>query len=214
MPRLKYTINVLKEGFKRFFDEHGHYPSSNEVDACPYLCTSKQIQRKFGGIYKLRELLDIKDSDYAHGEHRKKIGESINKLAISSELQVAEFLNNKFGVICVHEEKKYGTGRNRVDFFVYAKPNFAVEVFNTYTIRNLAINLNMKLHKFRDFTDILYFVVTGAEFRQSEIDKLILRKNKVYLMPNMKCVTFNKFKEECKSISPLKVEMPTQTKLF
>lgn len=217
MPRLKgkvYTIDILKEGFKRFWDEHGHYPSSVEIDQCPYLCTSKQIQRKFGGIYKLREQLNIVGSDYAHGEYRKKIGANINRLAISSELEVAKFLNNKYGEICVHEEKKYGKGRNRVDFYVYAKLNFAVEVFNTYTLRNLSVNLNMKLHKFHDFTDIIYFVVTGGEFKQSELEKLIINKNKVYLMPNMKCVTWKQFQDECKSIRPLKVEIPTQKQLF
>jgi len=66
-----YTLQVLKEGFERFRREQGHYPSALEIDSCPYLCTSRLIQFKFGGLLKLRELLNIDDANYALGEHRQ-----------------------------------------------------------------------------------------------------------------------------------------------
>ena len=127
----------------------------------------------------------------------------MNKLSIKTEKQLKEFLIETYGEICVHEEVRYGSSKQRVDFFVYALHNFAVDVFNTYTLRHLNIIINIKLKKYKDFPFKLFFVVTGAEFSQMAIDKLISNKiNK--LPPNMKCLTFKKFKKECLSgLKPL-----------
>ncbi|MGD0855520.1 MAG: hypothetical protein ABSA18_06910 [Dehalococcoidia bacterium] len=62
-----WTWSVLKEGFERFFTENGHYPSALEIDSCPYLCTSRQIQRKFGGLPKLKMSFGIQESNYSVG---------------------------------------------------------------------------------------------------------------------------------------------------
>jgi hypothetical protein len=146
-----WTIQLLKRGFERFVNENGHYPSALEIDNCPYLCTSRLIQLRFGGLLKLREILEIPELSYASGQHRRQIWSEVNKLSIGSEKKICEFLTNTYGELCVHEEKKYGDGRNRVDFFVYAKKNFAVEVFNTYTVHGIIGNLNSKLKKYQDF---------------------------------------------------------------
>jgi len=201
-----YTLQVLKEGFERFRSEHGHYPSALEIDVCPYLCTSRQIQRKFGGLPNLRKMLQIQDSDYAVGEHRKQIWANVGALSLISENAVGEFLKNRYGEICVHEEKKYGSGRSRVDFFVYAKDNFAVEVFNTLTIHGITGNLSSKLRKYRDFEKRLFFVITGGELKQSEIDKVVLKKSRHLFKENMRCVCLDTFKEVCiRDIPPLDV---------
>ena len=205
-----YTLKVLREGFERFKREHGHYPGAEEVDSCPYLCTARQIQRKFGGMLKLRETLEIIDSNYGEGDHRRQIGLTINKLAIHSEKAVGEYLKTVFGEICVHEEKRYGSGRNRVDFFVYANPNFAVEVFNTYTLKHLATNLNMKLDKFYDFPYFLYFVITGSEFNQESIDLIVSKKKKYFPDDKMKCICFNKFKDYCNKHIPLQIQVQSR----
>ncbi len=197
-----WTLSVLKEGFERFFSENGHYPSALEIDSCPYLCTARLIQLKFGGLPKLKMSFGIQDSNYSVGVHRKGIGVRVNKLATSSEHDVGKMLRDRFGEICVHEEKRYGEGRNRVDFFVYAKENFAVEVFNTYTVHGILGNLNPKLKKLGDFTHKLIFVITGADFKQSQIDRIINRKKKILLTQNMKCICLNKFEECIKDIKP------------
>jgi hypothetical protein len=202
--RGEVTLGNLREGFKRFNDEHGHYPTADEIDSCLYLPSARQIQRKFGGLKKLRNVFGLNDLDYRTGSRRQVTINKFLRLAITSEKATKEFLDNRYGEICVHEEKKYGEGRNRVDFFVYAKENFAVEVFNTYSIRNLAKNLNIKLHKFSDFPFRLYFVVTGGDFSQGLIDALISNKKNLPLLPNMKCLTVEEFEKECMcNLSPL-----------
>ncbi|MBN2462436.1 MAG: hypothetical protein JXB43_02415, partial [Dehalococcoidia bacterium] len=198
MNRGEVTLDNLRNGLERFNKEQGHYPAAEEIDACPYLPSARQIQRKLGGLKKLRSVLGLNDLDYRTGSRRQVTINEFLQLAVASEKATKEFLDKRYGEICVHEEKKYGEGgSNRVDFFVYAKENFAVEVFNTYSIRNLAKNLNIKLHKFSDFPFRLYFVVTGGDFSQVLIDALISNKKNLPLLPNMKCLTVEEFKKEC-----------------
>ena len=197
MNRGEVTLDNVRDGLERFNKEQGHYPAAEEIDICPYLPSARQIQRKFGGLKKLRSVLGLNDLDYRTGSRRQATISKFLRLAITSEKATKEFLDKRYGEICVHEENKYGDGRNRVDFFVYAKENFAVEVFNTYSIRNLAKNLNSKLHKFSDFPFKLYFVVTGGGFSQGHIDVLISNKNNLPLLPNMKCLVIDEFKKEC-----------------
>ena len=198
-----WTIPLLKAGFERFAEENGHYPSALEVDSCPYLCTSRLIQLKFGGLLEARQTLGLKDISFAVGEHKKSWFEA-GSLSLISEKDIGKLLIKRYGEICVHEERKYGEGRNRVDFFVYAQENFAVEVFNTYTIHGVVGNLNSKLRKYCDFPRKIFFVITGADFKQSQIDKIISRKKKLLLTQNMKCVCMNEFERECiNRIEPL-----------
>ncbi len=133
MNRDEVTLGNIRDGFDRFNREHGYYPSAEEIDNCPYLPSSRQIQRKLGGLRKLREVLGLSDFDYRTGNRRQVVIGKFLKLSIDAEKETREFLDKRYGEICVHEEKKYGEGRNRVDFFVYAKDNFAVEVFNTHS---------------------------------------------------------------------------------
>jgi len=159
---------------------------------------------------KIRELLQIEDSNYGTGDHRSQIGLKINKLATQSEKEVGDHLKSIFGEIFVHEEKRYGHGRNRVDFFIYANPSFAVEVFNTYTLKHLATILNMKLNKFYNFPVFIYFVVTGNEFPQDSIDLMISKKKKHFPDDKMKCVSFNEFKECCRKHLPMLIKLQSK----
>jgi len=176
MNRGEVTLENLKQGLERFNKEHGHYPTAEEIDSCPYLPSARRIQQKFGGLKRLRSNFGLDDLDYRTGSRRQATINEFLRLAIASEKTIKGFLDKRYGEICVHEEKKYGDGRNRVDFFIYAKENFAVEVFNTYSIRNLANNLNIKLHKFSNFPFKLYFVITGGAFSQKHIDVLISKE--------------------------------------
>jgi hypothetical protein len=197
VSRSEFTLDNVRKGLERFNKEQGHYPTAEEIDSCSYLPSARWIQYKFGGLKELRKTCGFNDFDYRTGTRRKARINEFLRLALTSEKATKEFLDKRCGEICVHEEKKYGAGRNRVDFFVYAKENFAVEVFNTYSIRNLAKNLNIKLHKFGDFPFKLYFVVTGGDFSQEHIDALVSNKKNLPLLPNMKCLISDEFIKEC-----------------
>ena len=52
----EWTTERIKDGFERFRKENGRLPIASEIDSLEYLPSARQIQRKFGGLEKLREL--------------------------------------------------------------------------------------------------------------------------------------------------------------
>jgi hypothetical protein len=112
--------DAVKSGFQRFYIEHGHFPTSEEIDSCPYLCSARHIQRIYGGLRKLRESLGLDIIDYGKGKHSIDNWKRVSKLSLETEHLVKRFLIETYGEICVHEEKQYGNLRQRMDFFVYA----------------------------------------------------------------------------------------------
>lgn len=191
------SVEAIKAGFYRFYEEYGHFPTASEIDNCSYLCSARWIQLKFGGLRKFRKEIGLDIIDYTTGNIRSEIARDINKLSIETEGSIKEFLIKTYGELCVHEEMKLShNSRQRVDFFVYAKQNFAVDVCNTYTLKNLNIIMNIKLKKYKDYPFKIFFVVTGIECSQGLIDSLIA--NKINKLPkNIRCVNVQKFKEEC-----------------
>jgi hypothetical protein len=189
------SLDTMKAGFIRYHSEHGYYPTFREFDKCPYLCSKKYI-RKYGGISKLRQSLGLDIVDYGKGSHRQSMGKDALKASIQTENEVKEYLIQRYGEICVHEQKLYGSSKTRLDFFVYAEVNFAVDVFSTHTIEDMGTHLNIKLRKYGDFKSRLYFVVMGGDFLQEDIDALVMNK-KLPLPSNMQCLTLEEFKREC-----------------
>ena len=97
------SIDAIESGLQRFYMEHGHFPKAEEIDECPYLCTSRQIQRRHGGLRKLRATLGLDIVDYGKGESRVDISKRVHKLSVETENLVKKFLVGTYGEICVHE---------------------------------------------------------------------------------------------------------------
>jgi len=53
------SIDDYKKAFEDFKSSNGHYPSSKEIDTCPYLPTSRTIQRKFFSLKLLRTQIGL-----------------------------------------------------------------------------------------------------------------------------------------------------------
>ena len=92
-----WEIDKIKEGFEKFFKEHGHYPTATEIDICSYLPASRTLQRRFGGVVGLRQALKLDILDFTRGEIRSEKAKNVNKRAYSLEKKVNEFLIEKFG---------------------------------------------------------------------------------------------------------------------
>lgn len=198
------TVAAIKNGFEKFFVENGHYPTALEIDACPYLCSTRWIQKHYGGLINFRKMLRMNVTSYGIGDNRRKIWEYAGVKSLETENSLKKYLISVYGELCVHEEIKVGNSRQRLDFFVYAKDNFAVDVFNTYTLKTLIRNLNIKVRKYTSYPFTLFFVVTGGKFDQKDINHVVM--NKINKMPeNIKCVTFENFKLLCKGIKPIKI---------
>lgn len=178
--RSVWTVQKIKEGFERFEREYGRLPTAPEIDRLEYLPSSRQIQRKFGGLEKLREVLGYKDTNFGRGDYRSKITLRVNKKGRETELELEKILRNRFNEVFVHTERVFDDSKNRVDFYIYSPDgNFGIDVFYTDTIHDLQNNINLKIDKYLKFPNQLYIVVANPNFAQEDLDKYSKEKRKV-----------------------------------
>jgi len=193
-----WTGEKVKDGFIRFYNENGHYPSAHQVDRCSYLPAARSIQRTFGGLREFREKYNLGIRDYTKGEYRSKFVKELNDASKKLEAEFCEYLVDIFGEMFVHREKPISNVyKFRYDFYVYTKPNnFGIDIFMPNNTKNLMGCLNIKLNKIRLFNDtniITYYVSLNEEIEQKEINKLIANK-KTKIPQNIKVVSKKEFK--------------------
>lgn len=189
--RSTWTIEKIKEGFERFRQEHGRLPIAPEIDRLDYLPSSRQIQRKFGGLEKLRSVLGYEDTNFGKGKYRSQIAFRTNKKGREVELELEKMLRKKFNEVFVHTERIFDDSKNRVDFYVYS-PNgiFGIDVFYTETIQDLQKNINIKIDKYLHFPYQLFLVVANPKFSQEQLD-LYSRDKRKKLPPNAQILTMH-----------------------
>jgi hypothetical protein len=208
MPIEKWTLEKVKEGFDRFFDAHNRYPAAYDVDDFDFLPSSRQIQRKFGGLVNLRKLLNLEIGNYTMGNEGSRKASHINIRGKKYENILLDFLKEQFDEKFIHIERPIGNDhKDRYDFFVYAKPtNFAVDVFCTNDTRGVVNIMNMKENKYKRSIIIedLYFVYFGDNINDGRIKKWQTnRKNKFPV--NWKIMNIEEFKKDISRFESFRV---------
>jgi len=99
-----WTSNKIKDGFERFIKENGRLPLAPEIDLLDYLPSSRQIQKKFGGLEKLRHQLGYKDTHFGKGAYRSAIATRVNHRGRNEELSLEKVLREIFGEVCPYRE--------------------------------------------------------------------------------------------------------------
>ena len=181
MKHQTWTTEKIKAGFDRFLEENGRLPMSLELEtlSLDYLPNRKYIERHFGGIEKLKISFGYSDAHFGRGEFRSKIALKANKKGREEELKLEKILVEKFGEVFVHTEKIFDDTKNRVDFYVYSPSgNFGIDIFYTETMHSLGGNINIKLNKYSNYKERLFFVVAGNSFTQEELDAYVLNKTR------------------------------------
>lgn len=177
--KTKWTKENIKEGFEKFYLEYGRLPIAPEIDKVDYLPSSRQIQRKFGGLEKLREVLGYKDTNFSRGLYRSNLAHRANRKGRETELELEKILRKKFNEVFVHTERVFDNSKNRVDFYIYSPSgNFGIDIFYTDTMQDLQKNINIKIDKYQKFPDDLYLVVANPIFVQEELNSYSGRKSK------------------------------------
>jgi len=205
MPDRKgtYSIEEIKYGFEKFLKENGHYPTSPEIDLCIYLPSSKQMQRNFGGVTKVREKIGLLDTNLGVGKFRTIIAYEANKKGFDSERKLEKILVSHFGEPFVHIEKPISTlNKRRFDFFIYAKKsNFGVDVYYSSTKKDNQKNINIKINNYINTTEQIYFVLANDSIPQFILDEIM--ETKMKLLPrNIKLVTVGNFIQLVKQMEP------------
>jgi hypothetical protein len=187
-----WTAERLKVAFDRYIAENGRLPTAPEVDHTDYLPSARQIQRRFGGLKALRQLLGYDDTDFGSGKSRSAIALRGNLRAKEAERELEQELSQLFGEPYVHSEKYYGPGRNRADFIVYTKNGiFGIDVFTTETKHDLQKNVALKVDKYLDFpkTVQLFFVVVSKNLDEDAVENACKGMVKISKLPELVIVT-------------------------
>jgi len=186
-----WTTEQMKEGFDRFLKENGRLPTAYEIDDTPYLPSARQIQRRFGGVSKLRLELGYGEVHFGKGVQRGDRSRATGLRGGAAEDELEKMLVKRFGELFVQSEKRFGEIRNRVDFVVYAKDVVVgIDVFATDDKRTIIKNIAVKIPKYISFPkDVpLFFVVWTDKITQQEIDRAIANMSKLALLPHLKVV--------------------------
>jgi hypothetical protein len=202
---IKWTKEKIKHGLEEFFKANGRYPSASEIDKYNLLPSSRQIQRKFGGLVNLRSSLGLPDDllDLTKGHVRSSMARKALSRGTDFEKIIYLLLVSKFGEIFVHAQKPFNNYTGRVDFFVYAKNyKFGIDVFFAEEFRSFmgCVNIKEKIYEGVNF-DVIFLSVNDA-IAQKDIDKFITNKiNK--LKKNIRIFNLQSFKDFIKGIEPL-----------
>ena len=197
----KWSLEIIRLGVKKFFDENGRYPSARDFDKCKYLPTARTIQRNFGGMSIVRGSISPESSkDFRTGTVRSNVSKNNIIRAYKEEEDFYRFLITKFPEVQVHEQKRLRPGNIASDFFIYTTPikGFAIDIFHSSDRFNTFGILNIKLKRYVGLAMPIIFVVIG-DFSQDDVDSLLgSKKNK--LDKNMYFYADNYFKSNLDAI--------------
>ncbi len=198
----QWTELKIKEGFERFFKENNKYPTATEIDLFPYLPSSRQIQRAFGGLVTLRKKLNLSGpTDFTVGDYSSARARTIGARAHRLERSVYDYLVDCFGKVAVHREYFFSDDhRTRTDFYIYSKKgNFSVDVFYPKDRHNLIGCVNTKLKSYLSikFEYPVLFLMMNDTINE-EVIADILRRKKNKLQTNQRILTWNQFETFCK----------------
>lgn len=169
-----WTADELRAGFMYYKELNGRFPTAHEIDAFPYLPTSRSIQRAYGGLVGLRkELFPDEVANFSIGEHRSGVAKATYAQGKDYEEQFYNYLLGYFEAIAVHEQKVIRPGNVNSDFYIYLseKTGVVIDVFYANSIKNLIGVVAIKLKRYSLITDETYLVVVGnPELTQTMID--------------------------------------------
>ena len=209
--KTKWTIDKIKLGFESFFAANGRYPTSAEIDNYPKLPSSRQIQRRYGGLPALRKELKLKGPEnFTKGEYSSKRAFLINRRFYKLENDVYKFLADRYTEPFVQREYFFTDDRrNRADFYIYCENgNFCVDIFYPKDRRSLATCLNSKLRTFKQDQSAKFPVifVMMNENISAEVIEDVLGNKKIKLKSNQMVLTYEEFKKFCLSKKPRKID--------
>jgi hypothetical protein len=201
MRKPVWTDEKIKAGFDTFRKAHDRLPRAHEIDALPYLPSSRAIQKRFGGLAALRERLGYTDTHFGTGAHRSEIAHLVGPRGRQLEIELEAQLQTRFGERSVHTEKVFH-GKQRVDFYVYTlSGNFGADIFFPATVRTMQNNINIKMKKYQYFTEPLYLVVANPDISQRELNTYA-RSRKEPFGEQTELVTLNKFMRLLRDYEP------------
>lgn len=200
-----FYYNNLKKAFEDFTLENGHEPTSYEIDADSRFISSRQIQRRFGGLKQLRTDLNLKVVDFTKGEERNRTLARIGPRSIEVEKIMYRVLLKKYSAANIHKQYPYCDDyRTKADFCLWnRKKNHRdiIDIFYPSSMRTLQGCVNSKQRKYLEIVDHnlegytydIWFVCANPEVTEEKIEKFLKNKEKK-LSANTHLISYELFK--------------------
>lgn len=209
-----WSLDNIIEGFKKFYKDNERYPiHDSDFKSVNYLPNLKTIQRKFGGIIKIRSLLGLSEIDFSKGQERSNIAKKIGERGFVAEEMIYSKLKNIFGEAFVHYQSRvnirgYGYSVN-VDFIIFhAKGKVAIDVFfPESSSRDFSNNTSAKLRTYKNFPFKVVLCVANTFFKTSDIVAYLENKKirKTSMNENIQILNLEEFYEYIKTLFPLHI---------
>ena len=198
----KWTQSKIEQGFERFYEENGHYPSVTEMTGCDYLPSGKTGQRLYGGIEKMRTVLSLKHDCPSHcsGKVRSRVALDRYNKSTEYEEEYYQYLTSFIPELYVHEHKRLRCGKYRTDtdFFIYnkdGKTGIAIDLFYAKDRDSLRGQLEIKNKKNKGITYKTYLVCVNEEITQELIEDVISTRQKP-MEDNIQVMTLKGFNRQ------------------
>lgn len=194
-----WTIENLKDGFDLFYDINGKYPTSGETDTFPFLPTRKTIERRFGGMVKLRETLCLDvPFNLTKGHTRSVVAKEAFKRAQDYEKDFFNELIKKIPEVRVHEHKIMRPGDTASDFFIYTNKNegIFIDLFYAKDMHSLSGVVRIKSLKCLELKMPIYFILVGNTNISQEMLNQLNSNRKIKLLDNINIITHEHFLNE------------------
>ena len=194
----EWSLENLHDGLQYFFELHGRYPKSDEVDEFEYLPSARAIQRSYGGLVALRTKLGLSGPvDFTRGDTRSTVAGIAIRRSQDYEEEFYHYLISNIPEVRVHEHKVLRPGNISTDFFIYldGKEGIVIDLFYAENISNLGKIINIKLKQYIKTDYPVYLVlVRNAVIQQLEIDTL-MKNRRISLPKNIYVLTEESFKK-------------------
>jgi hypothetical protein len=192
-----WSKDEILAGLEYYKEQYGRFPTAHEIDAFPYLPSSRSIQRSFGGLELLRrELLPNDITNYTKGAYRSAAAKKMYTNGRDLEKEFYLYLIKYFEEIAIHEHKVIRPGQVNCDFFVYLTQSYGIviDIFYADSIVNFINIINIKLKRYILIEPETYLVVVGNDnITQELIDEKIINR-RTALPSHIKIVSEKNFK--------------------
>ncbi|MFT5179480.1 MAG: hypothetical protein ACI9GH_000006 [Candidatus Paceibacteria bacterium] len=200
-----WDLKKIKKGLTSFYKVNKRYPTSVEFDKHEDLPSSRQIQRRFGGLVNLRKELKLTGQhNLAEGSYSSKRASDIYLRKQNYVKKIYKLLEANFEPRSIHRNFSFTDDhRAKSDFFIsYKKKHFSVDVFYANDKGSLLGCLNSKLRKYdlkmmNEFPVI--FLQINEDTSQDEMN-ILLKNKKKGLTKNQFLMDVSSFKEFCKKM--------------
>lgn len=198
-----WSIDDIKEGVGHFVELFKRYPTAHDFDTFDYLPSARTIQRSYGGLESLREVLGLGQViNFTKGISGSENAGKNYKRAVQYEEEFYNFLISKIPEVRVHEHKIIRPGHICCDFFIYTgkEGGVVIDLFYAKDKYSLGIIIRTKEKRYKDLKLQTFFISIGnPELKQILIEGMV--ENKKELLPkHIKVFEESYFKKNIETI--------------